>query len=313
MKRLLFSHKSDIDGMGEVILSIIAFGDIEYILCNNVSDLENKFLDEFNSGRLYDYDIIYITDLSLRKNVAQMAYSDEKLKDKLYIFDHHETALADGLNNYPNCTVKIENEKGTMCATQIYYEYLLEKGFIHRSVILDEFVEMVRREDVWEWKKYNDQSSHDLAILFNVIGYSKYIETMKNKIMNNLDSHFFFNDEEIETIEDKKKLTAIKVQSFLKDIRKTTIDEIKVGICFIIYEYRNEVGDYLKENKDKYDIDVVAMIALDNNQVSLRSTHGNGYARKVAEKFGGGGHDNAAAIPITDEIKDKIIKQIFNF
>ena len=39
MKRLLFSHKSDVDGMGEVILSLIAFGSIDYILCKNVKEL----------------------------------------------------------------------------------------------------------------------------------------------------------------------------------------------------------------------------------------------------------------------------------
>ena len=54
MKRLLFSHKSDIDGMGEVILSLIAFNEIDYILCTNVSDLEKRFLDEYDSGNLYN-------------------------------------------------------------------------------------------------------------------------------------------------------------------------------------------------------------------------------------------------------------------
>lgn len=313
MNRLLFSHKSDIDGMGEVILSIIAFKDIDYILCNNVSDLEEKFNEEYNSGNLYEYDQIYITDLSLRKNVAQKVFNDDKIKDKLYIFDHHETALADGLNNYPNCVVKIENEKGTMCATQIYYEYLIEKGYISRCKILDEFVEMVRREDVWEWKKYNDQKSHDLAILFNVIGYAKFIQTMVDKLVNNPNSNFFFTKDEASIIEDKKKITSVKVKNYLSFLKYINVDNIKVGVCFIVYEYRNEVGDFLKENKEKYDIDVVAMIALDNNQISLRGVRGNGNARKVAEKFGGGGHDNAAAIPITSDMKEKIVNQLFNF
>lgn len=313
MKRLLFSHKSDIDGMGEVILSLIAFNEIDYILCTNVSDLEKRFLDEYDSGNLYNYDVIYITDLSLRANVAKMVYSDEKLKNKLYIFDHHETALADGLNDYDNCTVKIENENGLMCATQIYYNYLIENSYIKRSVILDDFVEMVRREDVWEWKKYNDQASHDLAILFNVLGCEKYINTLTNKLKNNPDSNFFYTNEEKEIITEKKKTTLSKVQNFIKDLKIVNIDNIIVGICFIVYEYRNEVGDYLKEHRDEYNIDVVAMIALDNNQVSMRSTHGNGYARKIAEMYGGGGHDNAAAIPITAEMKEKMIKQIFNF
>lgn len=311
MKRLLFSHKSDIDGMGELILSKIAFSQIDYILCTNVSDLEVKFLKEYNNGNLYNYDIIYITDLSLRKDVAKMAFSDEKLKNKLYIFDHHETALDDGLNNYNNCTVKIKNEKGQMCATQIYYNYLLQNNYIKQSRILDDFVEKIRREDTWEWKKYNDSSSHDIAILFNAIGYNKFINTMIEKIKNNLDKAFFFSDEELEIIEEKKKTTINKVNNFLKYLKVIEIDNIKVGVCFIIYEYRNEVGDYLKEHASDYDIDVVAMIAIDNSQISLRTVKKDGSARIIAQKYGGGGHDNAAAIPLTSQMKDEIVSLLF--
>ena len=50
MNRLLFSHKSDIDGMGEVILSLMAFGSIEYILCKNVKELEDKFLHAYENN-----------------------------------------------------------------------------------------------------------------------------------------------------------------------------------------------------------------------------------------------------------------------
>ena len=60
MKRLLFSHKSDVDGMGEVILSLIAFGSIDYILCKNVKELEEIFLEAYNNKALEKYDIIFM-------------------------------------------------------------------------------------------------------------------------------------------------------------------------------------------------------------------------------------------------------------
>mgnify|MGYP006990151888 FL=1 len=33
MKILLFTHKSDIDGMGNVVLAKLAFEEVDYVLC----------------------------------------------------------------------------------------------------------------------------------------------------------------------------------------------------------------------------------------------------------------------------------------
>ena len=46
--KLLFTHKSDIDGMGNAILASLAFKDLEYILCTNVHDLDEKIIKEYN-------------------------------------------------------------------------------------------------------------------------------------------------------------------------------------------------------------------------------------------------------------------------
>ena len=312
---LLFSHKSDIDGMGEVILSKLAFGDIDYILCTNVYTLNKRVLEEYNKSTLYNYERIYITDLSLKKDTADILYKDEKLKDKIYIFDHHETAIAEGLLEYPNCNIQIKDEEKTCCATQIYYEYLVKENYLKRNPILDEFVELVRREDTYDWKKLEDFKSHDLAILYNSIGPEKYIKRIYNKLLNNNNNdnnnNFDFSDEEKEIIQDKKEEIKEKIEKYTKYLKQKTIDNIKVEVCFIEYEYRNEIADYLIEN-NKNDSDVVMMIAMDNDQISLRSLKENEYPRIIAEKYGGGGHNRAAAIPITDQIKDIIIDSILN-
>jgi oligoribonuclease NrnB/cAMP/cGMP phosphodiesterase (DHH superfamily) len=108
----------------------------------------------------------------------------------------------------------------------------------------------------------------------------------------------------------KKQSTKAKVESFIEDLKIIKVDEYDIGVCFIGYEYRNEVADYLKDTM-KYDIDAVAMFAFENNQISLRSIKDNSSARIVAEKYGGGGHDKAAAIHITKEMKSSIIDLIF--
>ena len=329
MKRLLFSHKSDVDGMGEVILSLIAFGSIDYILCKNVKELEEVFLEVYANNTFDQYDIIYITDLSLTRETIEMVMNDANIGNKIFLFDHHETALKNGLNDFSNCKVRIEDNRGKSCATQIFYEYLLENNYISRTNIVDEFVEMVRREDTYEWKKLNDIKSHELAILFNQVGCSQFISQMHRKLIEGIQSNkntFEFDNFERELIQQKKEEINEKVKGFIKkisikDINLSDTEVAKVGVCFIVYEYRNEVADFIRYNSsanyndinpEVFDIDVVAMVAVENNQISLRSTKDDDFARKIAEMYGGGGHDQAAAIPIKNELFERLINDIFD-
>lgn len=311
MKRLLFTHGADIDGMGSAILAKLAFGDIDIIYARNVSDLDVKFKEEYESGRLYEYDIVYITDLSLKMDIANIVFNDEKIKDKLFVFDHHETALASGLNNFVNCNVVVEKDGVKSCGTEIFYNYLLDNNLIARTVALDEFVEKVRREDNWEWEKYSDIFAHDLAILFNAIGLNRFVESMV-ALLKEENGSFTLNETLTNEITNKKEKIKLAIESSLRFVKKVNIDNIKTLICFITYEYRNDVADYFKKNND-IDFDVVAMIALDNDQISIRSLKPNDSARILAEKYGGGGHDTAAAIPLDYNNKSKIVDTLFKF
>lgn len=311
MKRLLFTHGADIDGMGSAILARLAFVDIDIIYARNVSDLEVKFINEYESGRLYEYDIVYITDLSLKMDIADKVYSDEELKDKLYLFDHHETALSSGLNKYKNVNVHVELNGVKTCGTELFYLYLKENEYLNDTIAISEFVEKVRREDNWEWENYDDIVAHDLAILFNAIGIERFVASMVELLKEEKDA-FKLNDTLINEVENKKEKIKMAIESSKRFVRKEIIDGIKTLIVFITYEYRNDVADYFKKNND-IDFDVVAMIALDNDQISIRSLKSNNYARILAEKYGGGGHDTAAAIPLDYNNKSKIVDTLFNF
>lgn len=303
-KVLLFTHGNDIDGMGSFILSNLVYKNVDVIYSSNVMELNKKIQDNYD--KLYNYDLVYITDLSPNKELMNKIFSDTKLENKVFLFDHHETAFLDGLNKYKNTYIVIEDDNGKVCATQIFYNYLIDNDLIKDNSAIKLFVEMVRREDTWEWKKYNDQAAHDLSILFNILGKEKFNKIIINKLISN---NMELSLEEKNMIADKKKLTLDIIMKYLSKMKRVVIDGYNVGICYIAYEYRNEVADYLKEN-DK-ELDVVAMIALDNYQISLRSIKDNDSARIIAEKYNGGGHDRAAMIPLTNELSDSIINTIF--
>ena len=95
------------------------------------------------------------------------------------------------------------------------------------------------------------------------------------------------------------------IKGYLKNIYYRNILDLKAGIIFINYEFRNEIAEYLRENK--YDIDFVMMISIDRGVVSYRRIKENVSVRKVAEYFNGKGHDAAATNPITSKHKEKIL------
>ena len=66
VKILLFTHKSDIDGMGNVILAKLAFDEVEYVLCETFN-LQNEIKKYYDYERIYNYDMIFITDLWLEE------------------------------------------------------------------------------------------------------------------------------------------------------------------------------------------------------------------------------------------------------
>ena len=66
MKVLLFTHKSDIDGMGNVVLAKLAFTKVEYRLCETFN-LQNEIKKYYDNKTIYDYDRIFVTDMWLEE------------------------------------------------------------------------------------------------------------------------------------------------------------------------------------------------------------------------------------------------------
>ena len=59
MKVLIFTHKNDIDGMGNAILANIAFDEVDYELCGTF-DLTNKVESYYENDRIYEYDKVFV-------------------------------------------------------------------------------------------------------------------------------------------------------------------------------------------------------------------------------------------------------------
>ena len=60
VKILIFTHRSDIDGMGGVVLSKLAFDEVDYVLCESLN-LQDRMREYFDSGAIYKYDRVFVT------------------------------------------------------------------------------------------------------------------------------------------------------------------------------------------------------------------------------------------------------------
>lgn len=309
-KIIIFSHEADIDGIGCIVLGKIAFNNIDYVLSPNPEKLELTFREYIQSGKLEEYDHIYVTDLALYDPALTMV-AESNLKEKVLVFDHHKRSIDDNMNRYSFTTVIVKDEQGKRCGTNLFYEYLVKKHLLAATKAMDIFVEKTRQEDTWEWKNFGQfgEEAHDLAILFNAIGIKKYISAMTEKLQNNHLS-FSFNDEEKILIQNKKE----EYNEILKDIigkAEYFEDENKnkFGIVFSNYEYRNEIPEYIIKNGNPNQIKYIIIAAMDQGeygQKSYRSIEENFDVNKVASMHGGGGHLTASRVNITKEQKEKV-------
>ena len=307
MKVLLFTHKNDIDGMGNAVLGKLAYKILDYELCGTF-ELTEKVQSYFDSKKIYEYDKIYVTDLCLEEPVLSRFANDEKLKDKILDFDHHRTFTAEKYTKHPFINVIVEDEIGLCCGTYLFYIHLIKEGLIdENNRAIKEFVELTRQHDTWEWKNiYNNEKARELATLFDAIGTTGYIDMMYEKLNDKKNKTFKFNKLEQTLINNRLEQIKEKMEYYSKRITYKEMLGMKAGIVYITYEYRNELAEYFRENN--YDMDFTMMIAPDPGCVCYRSVKPNANVRIVAEHFGGKGHDKASSNPITEEFQQKIIE-----
>lgn len=295
MRVLLFTHEQDIDGMGSIILSLKVFKNLKYVPCKTF-EITKKVSEYVNRKEIYDYDKIFVTDLCIKEPLLSKINDDEILREKLIVLDHHKSEIVEGNNKYDFVNIIVENERGKTSGTSLFYEYLIKQGYILPTPCLDELVEMTRQYDTWEWNKiYNNAKARKLHLLFEQVGYKKYIEKVCN-IIDTKDT-FEFDQEDLKIIEDFDIKLNEEVPLILKGMKIKTlvIDNVSYKIGFVIspYKYRNDLSEIIKEN-NKYDIDLVGIIMTDTDTVSYRCVKDVDVS-KVGVYFGGKGHKGAAS------------------
>jgi len=307
MKVLLFTHEQDIDGIGSVILGREAFGELDYVPCKTF-EIDANFKKYIDNKKIYDYDLIFVTDLCLHEPILTFISEDEVLRNKVLVLDHHKTEIRNAKYDFVN--VILECSKGPTSGTYLFYEYLINKKYLKSRDALEELVEWTRQYDTWDWAKYDNRKARMLHLLFEQIGYERYIEVISDIVANN--DSIVFSEQELEIISDWENKFQNDSEGILNNmvVYPVTIDNViyNVGYIYTEYKYRNDFSELIKKNNIN-DIDLVGMFFPDMDVVSYRGVKDVDVSI-VPTYFGGKGHKGAGTNPIDNERFKKVLKMV---
>lgn len=298
----LLSH-NDLDGVGCGILAKLAFGDQVNVRYNSISRLDQEvkyFLEEGDKDTF-----LLITDLSVNEENEKKLDEYYQRNGNVQLIDHHKTAVH--FNAYDWGYVSVEDEEGKLTsATSLLYEYLLKHDLLEASGALEEFVELVRQYDTWEWEKNENFKAQRLNSLFFLISIDEFEETMLNRLQT---SEYFYFDEFEQKILDMEDT---KIDRYIRRKRRELV-QIKIDDTYggVVYaeSYHSELGNRL--GKDYPHLDYIAILNMGSKRISFRTIHEHIDVSEIAGKYGGGGHAKASGCTMTLEAYQQFVANTF--
>lgn len=298
----LLTH-NDLDGVGCGILAKLAFGQDVKVRYNSISSL-NREIEYFLENDTPDT-FLFITDLSPSEENEKKLDEHYKKYKNVQLIDHHKTAIH--LNEYEWGSVLVESENGELTsATSLFYHFLIGNDLLQPTEALDEFVELVRQYDTWEWEANDNQKAHLLNSLFFLVSIDEFEETMIERLSN----HESFDFDEFE-----KKLLNMEEDKIERYIRrkKREIVQLKIDKHYagIVYgeSYHSELGNEL--GKEHPHLDYIAILNMGSKKISFRTIHDHVDVSEIATQYGGGGHQKAAGCNLTENAYKKYVVTSF--
>lgn len=301
MKIKLFTH-TDLDGVGCAVVGKKAFGDVLDVQFCGYSTVNERVTNFIKSGEVEQYDAVFITDISVNEEVAELI--DSTVGFKVQLLDHHGTAL--WLNKYGWAYVseveeplvdKTRNEVKSS-GTTLFYRYLLDSKLLSLDKKLLDFCEQVRQYDSWEWKNvYENELANQLNTLFQILGlFNFYNRFSKNP-------EVIFNKTEQTILEIEQSRVKHYLNQKEKELEIRSILGYKVGVIFA-EQYASQLGNYLAETHRN--LDFIMMVNM-SGTISYRGVRDDIDLGEVAKQFGGGGHPKASGSPIPSEERGNVI------
>lgn len=292
--KLIISHIGDIDGMGSVILALIAFKKIDYLLIE-----VNEQREALDFIKKHHYEQIYICDIPLENNIADELY---ELNLPLLHFDHHETNIY--ANKYAFSRVLVSVNNHLTCGSELFYLYLTENKLLIGNETLNEFVKIIRCRDTWIYED-NKEDCDALSNLFSIMGPNDFISHFYHYLPG-INSYCMPKEDSIMLTYRQKEINEI-ITKANKQMIKIKFDNYLAGLVFS-NNFQSEIGSSLCTSHSE--IDLCIIINMLDNKVSLRSKTID--VSKIALKRNGGGHKYAAGYILTKNYLNELLELIIN-
>jgi oligoribonuclease NrnB/cAMP/cGMP phosphodiesterase (DHH superfamily) len=296
----------DLDGLGCGLIAKIAFGDKADIAYCSYRNL-NQRVENFIENPSHHDEEVYITDLAVNELVEKKLAKRFLEGKHVRMIDHHVTALH--FNDYEWASVKPEYETGKKtCATSLFYDYLKEEGLIKENNALEEFIELVRQYDTWEWEELNNIDAKRLNDLFYILNREKFEEDMLKRVSEH-PNHFFLTEIENMLLDTEEKKIDRYIHSKGRQIIQAVIDDYCIGIVHA-EQHLSELGNAL--NKMYPHLDLIALLNVSGKKVGFRTIHDQVDVAEYAKSFGGGGHPKASGCDMTKDAFEKFVVNVFD-
>lgn len=298
----LITH-NDLDGIGCEIVFKLLYGnevDVFSLGYNEVNNIVEQSLEEL---RLGTYEELFITDLSINEELAKII---DKEGLKVQLLDHHPSAIHLNEYSFAQVIINLSNglkNSGTYLSFCNLMDDLIDKELYNES--LEDFVELVRQYDTWEWKEiFKNEEAKRLNDLLYILGREKFVDNMIHRIKNN-EILFSETDELILEIKQKEIDNYINIKE--KELIIKDFKLYKIGIV-MADSHTSELGNILCERHEE--LDFIAIIK--QEAVSLRTVKDDINLSDIAKEFGGGGHPKASGFPLSNIKLNNFINDIFD-
>lgn len=307
----IVSH-DDFDGKAPVLLAEGAFGEqlVFHRTCS-YAEVNQVVMDYINSDEYTSDVTLFITDLGLKDETMEALDAFVKKGYKVLLFDHH--AQNEGLNRFEWANVIVEKEGVKTCGTSLFYEHLIEIGYLYPNAFLDSFVEIVRSYDTWDWAKNNDLLAKEFNRLFYLIGYNR----MRDYFMKHFHGPTELAETPITEIPEEYVLSMDidweQIQEYIADAVKRVRFAKYIGYSIAVSFTEAHLPHVVEGVVDAFpELDFVCIINVAANKGSFRSRKNEVTVDWIAKEIGGGGHPYAAGFEPSDEMIATILTNLPN-
>lgn len=292
--RLVITH-NDADGLVSGALFIDHFGQENVdVLSIDYENIEHTF--EYINENADDLEELYVSDLNLDE-VYDVIGEVASMVESFVWIDHHEWGDKENKVADMGVDIRINEERA---ATGLVHQYVINNGYESNEKVR-ETVKMTEDHDLWNHDMDSVTiGSHKVCIskVFSQMAFYSDTEKFLNEILD-YGKEFIENEEEllrgdksngfIAQMESEHKM---KVEYILdNETQIKNIGEYRVGFA----HGRASPGTLLEELVDREDIDILVHTKPQYPpKASIRSTEDFSSCHKIAEKLGGGGHEQAA-------------------